>query len=91
MPVESWGTGEARGLRRKWYIGSLIVGVAIIIASLAIGRPVGSLFGVLWSVGATVRLLSIKGAGLDPSKSAIQRLRNRELREYGNPLGRRKQ
>ncbi len=86
MPAESWATGEARGLRLKWYIGSIVVGVAIIVGSLVAGRPVGSLLGVVWGVGATLRLLSVKGNGIDPSKSTIHRMRNREFREYANPL-----
>jgi hypothetical protein len=89
MPAESWGTGEARGLRRKWYLGSLIVGVVLIIASLAslaLGHPAGSLAGLVIGLVGTLRVLSVKGHGIDPSKSTIDRVRNREFRKYGRPF-----
>jgi hypothetical protein len=89
MPAESWGTGEARGLRRKWYLGYLIVGVVLVIASLAslaLGHPAGSLAGLVLGLVSTVRALSVKGPGIDPSKSTFHRVRNREFRKYGRPF-----
>jgi hypothetical protein len=86
MPAESWGTGESTGFGRKWHIAMLVLGVAIIVASLAVGRPAGALVGVAMDVAGTMRLLSIKGKGIDPSKTTIQRVRNREFRKYGRPF-----
>jgi hypothetical protein len=86
MPAESWGTGESTGIGRKWHIATIVVGVAIIIASLAAGRPLGSIAGLALGIGGTLRLLSIRGKGIDPSKSTMQRLRNGESRKYGRPF-----
>ena len=86
MPAESWGTGESTGFGRKWPLAMIMAGVAIIVASLAVGRPVGSIAGLALSIGGTLRLLSVRGKGIDPSKSTMQRVRNREFRKYGRPL-----
>jgi hypothetical protein len=86
MTVDSWGTGEATGLRRKWEVGSLVVGIVLVIASAVAGRPAGALVGLVIGLAGTVRVLSVRGKGIDPSKSTIQRVRNREFRKYGRPL-----
>jgi hypothetical protein len=86
MPAESFRSGEAKGWVRWYYRAGLIAGLVVIIASLAVGRPIGSLFGVVIGVLSTMRYLSIRGKGIDPSKSTIQRVRNREFRKYGSPF-----
>jgi hypothetical protein len=86
MPAESWGTGESTGIGRKWHIATIVLGVAIIVLSLAVGRPAGSIAGLVLSIGGTLRLLSVRGRGIDPSKSTMQRVRNRESRKYGRPF-----
>lgn len=86
MPAESYGSGEAKGLRRKYYVGSLLLSIAIVIGALVAGRPAGALLGAGLSIASTLRYLSIRGPGIDPSKSTLQRLRNREFRKYGRPF-----
>jgi hypothetical protein len=86
MTVESWNSGEATGWRRRWLIASLVIGVVEIALSLALGYPSLSLAGVAIGVVATFRGLSIRGKGVDPSKSTLQRLRKREFLKYGRPF-----
>jgi hypothetical protein len=86
MTVESWNSGEATGGRRKWLIVGLIIGVIEIGIALALGHPSLSLAGVAIGVLATFRGLSIRGKGVDPSKSTLQRLRKREFLKYGRPF-----
>jgi hypothetical protein len=86
MPAESYGSGEATGFRRKYLVASLILGVAIVIAALVTGRPAGALVGIVVGLASTLRYLSIRGKGIDPSKSAIQRVREGDTRKYGRPF-----
>jgi hypothetical protein len=86
MPAESFGTGEARGLRRKYLLVCLIVGAVGIVLGLAVGRPAISIAGSVVLVLGTTRGLSVRGRGTDPSKSTIGRIKDRDFRKYGRPF-----
>ena len=86
MPAESWGTGESRGIGRKYHYAVLVACAVEIVVALALGRPAGSIIGLVGAIGTTLAILSVRGKGVDPSKSTIQRVRDREFRKRGSPF-----
>jgi hypothetical protein len=86
MPAESYGSGEATGLRRKWLIAVVVIDLATVILALGTGHLSLSAGAAAIGVAGAVRYLSIRGKGVDPSKSAIQRVREGDTRKYGRPF-----